>query len=375
MTTVWERVFAFLTQIALVQSFISCGMAHPENTLPGLPSDLFHKILDIVMCYHEADHTPVSADRKMPPQFALYRTCTALKQALLPRVGSAGLQITADWAPAGTAAFIQRVRAKLSGSFPSAATLRHLDLDLDVGPWTAGYLTKAMLDPGIRSRLATVVTMSFDIKKQSATWRFICDEPRADEAYTAFPSLRTLTLHMTNPSLFIIRQMLRLVGYCTVCSLQAWARLMSKLAHYEMRCLYHAVYPVMHALFTDTRYRYTRYKWDACVGLMGTGIGSLSLLQERAVRSHAPLIRAVPPPPISFPCFHSKRTCRTSTSPASSILIPSSSTRTLWVALLACPTSALCRTCTMSAGTWPGSPTCRAWRGWCIWTYVGMLCR
>ena len=224
-TTVWK--ISFISYSDSCPALMQSAMTHPENTLPGLPSDLFHKILDIVICC-AADPTPDDAALH-PLLLGLYQTCKATKAAMLPRIGSAGLQITADWAPAGRVAFIQRVRDELSGIFPSAATLRHLSLDLDVGPWTAGYLTKAMLDPGIRSRLATVVTMSFDIKKQSATWRFICDEPRADEAYTAFPSLRTLTLHMTNPSLFIIRQMLRLVGYCTVCSLQAWARLMSKL--------------------------------------------------------------------------------------------------------------------------------------------------
>ena len=201
------------------------AMTHPANTLPGLPSDLFHKILDIVICY-DADPTPDAAAR--PSLLHLYRTCKATKAVMLPRIGSAGLRLTADWAPAGRVAFIQRVRDELSGIFPSAATLRHLSLDLDVGPWTAGFLTKAMLDPRIRDRLATVVTLKVFIQKQSANWRFICDEAGADEAYTAFPSLRTLTLHMSNPSAFIIHQLLRLVGYCAVCSLQAWARLMSK---------------------------------------------------------------------------------------------------------------------------------------------------
>ena len=173
-------------------------MTQPVNMLLQLPFDLFRKILCII---NEAEHTPGCSIR--PSLLALYRTSRELRRAMLPLIGSTRLILEADTGLAGRDLFTQGFLTQL-GSFPSAATLRVLKLE--IGTW-ADDLADAMLDERVALRLATVADLAIirrgDVPGQPTNWRVICGM-----AVMAFPGLTSLALMMdVPPTLFVVRQL------------------------------------------------------------------------------------------------------------------------------------------------------------------------
>ena len=171
-----------------------------------LPNEVLRKILRSV---HVTHHTP--SPSPSPSLLALYCTCKAMKQAMLPLIGSTRLLLAEEAGrPGGRAAFTQGCLAQLS-RFPRAATLRVLHLE--IGLWT-DELADAMLGPQIGERLAAVedlfVMQPGEAPGRSTHWRVICGM-----IAMVFPMLRRLALMMdVKPSLFVIRHLHRLVGCC-----------------------------------------------------------------------------------------------------------------------------------------------------------------
>ena len=169
-----------------------------------LPLDLLHKIMRSV---RDANHTP--SPSPSPSLLALYCTCKAMKQAMLPLIGSTRLLLAEGPGPGGRDALTQCYLAQLS-RFPGPATLRQLHLE--IGLW-ADELADAMLDERIAHRLATVldlfVVQPGDMPGRPTSWRVICGM-----IAMVFPMLRRLALMMdVPPSLFVVRQLHRLVGW------------------------------------------------------------------------------------------------------------------------------------------------------------------
>ena len=155
----------------------------------------------------DANHTP--SPSPAPSLLALYCTCKAMKQAMLPLIGSTRLLLAEGPGPGGRDALTQGYLAQLS-RFPSAATLRQLHLE--IGLWS-DELADAMLDERIAHRLAAVldlfVVQPGDMPGRPTSWRVICGM-----IAMVFPMLRRLALMMdVPPSLFVVRQLHRLVGW------------------------------------------------------------------------------------------------------------------------------------------------------------------
>ena len=169
-----------------------------------LPQEVLKKILH---CVHGANHTP--SPSPSPSLLSLYCACKAMKQAMLPLIGSTRLLLAEETGrPGGRAVFAQGYMAQLS-RFPSAATLRVLYLE--IGLW-ADELADAMLAPEICQRLAGVVDLFVmqpgDSPGRPTHWRVICGM-----IAMVFPMLRRLALMMdVKPSLFVVRHLHRLVG-------------------------------------------------------------------------------------------------------------------------------------------------------------------
>ena len=180
-------------------------MSNPIHYVWQLPTDIFKIILDIITS-SEAEHMP--GWLAQPFLLDLCTTCKAMRQAMLPLIGST--RLLPDWAPTGPDVFVQDVRAQLS-RFPRAAVLRVLRLDLDIGPWSD--VTRALEDEGIKERLKAVVHLEVVIKQKqplpigAATWPNFCEAVRG-----AFPNLRKLFLEMVDPPIFVIRELKSLVS-------------------------------------------------------------------------------------------------------------------------------------------------------------------
>ena len=188
-----------------MQSFNPYAMSNPIHYVWQLPTDIFKIILDIITS-SEAEHMP--GWLAQPFLLDLCTTCKAMRQAMLPLIGST--RLLPDWAPTGPDVFVQDVRAQLS-RFPRAAVLRVLRLDLDIGPWSD--VTRALEDEGIKERLKAVVHLEVVIKQKqplpigAATWPNFCEAVRG-----AFPNLRKLFMEMVDPPIFVIRELKSLVS-------------------------------------------------------------------------------------------------------------------------------------------------------------------